>query len=130
MFNYLGSKTADYTTTTLQVSPQVSLPMAGDKSQVMHDLDDGSLSVVGLSSTSFFDVQLQWSYINETDKVTIMDFWHNPLKADGRRRTFYWLHPTDGHTYTAQFTSPLIVEQRPGTMGIQTITLRVTGVKP
>ena len=129
MYNYLSDKTADYTTATLSIASQVSLPQTGDKPQVVHELDDG-VTVVGLSSSSYFIVQLQWPYISESDKNTIMSLWHSSSKADGRRRTFYWQHPTDGHTYTVRFMSQLIVDQRPATLGVSTITLRVEGNKP
>lgn len=130
MYNYLGPKTADYTAEILQIKSQVIIPETGNKSQVVHGFDDGSVSVVGLSSSSFFDVQLQWPRILPADKIMIMDLWHNPAKADGLRRSFYWAHPTDKHIYTVKFTSPLVVERRPVTMGIQTLSLRVEGNKP
>jgi len=130
MYRYLSTKTADYTTTTLEIPSQVVLSQSGNKSQVSHDFDDGSLAVVGLSSSSYFDVQLQWNYITEANKDIILDLWHNPLKADGMRRTFYWKHPKTLKYYTVQFTSPLVVDDIPAAMGIQTVSLRVSGNKP
>jgi hypothetical protein len=131
MYRYLTAKAADYTATVLDIPSQVSLPQTGDKNQVAHDFDDYSVAVVGLSSGSIFDIQLQWSYVSEANKDIIMDFWHNSSKADGRRRTFYWQHPTQNKTYTVRFTSPLMTEERPGNiMSVQTLSLRVEGNKP
>jgi len=130
MYRYLTTKTADYTTTMLEIPSQVTLSQSGNKSQVSHDFDDGSLAVVGLSSSSYFDVQLQWNYITECNKDIILDLWHNPLKADGMRRTFYWKHPKTLKYYTVQFTSPLVVDDVPAAMGIQTVSLRISGNKP
>jgi len=130
MYRYLATKTADYTTTMLEIPSQVVLSQSGNKSQVSHDFDDGSLAVVGLSSSSYFDVQLQWNYITEANKDIILDLWHNPLKADGMRRTFYWKHPKTLKYYTVQFTSPLVVDDIPAAMGIQTVSLRISGNKP
>jgi len=130
MYRYLTTKTADYTTTMLEIPSQVTLSQSGNKSQVSHDFDDGSLAVVGLSSSSYFDVQLQWNYITEANKDIILDLWHNPLKADGMRRTFYWKHPKTLKYYTVQFTSPLVVDDVPAAMGIQTVSLRISGNKP
>ena len=131
MYRYLTAKTADYTATILDIPSQVSLPQTGDKNQVIHDFDDYSVAVVGLSSGSIFEIQLQWSYVSESNKDIIMDLWHNSSKADGRRRTFYWKHLTQNKTYTVRFTSPLTTEERPGNiMSVQTLSLRVEGNKP
>ena len=76
MYRYLTAKTADYDY-TLDIPSQVSLPQSGDKNQVIHDFDDYSVAVVGLSSGSIFEIQLQWSYVSESNKDIIMDLWHN-----------------------------------------------------
>ena len=131
MYRYLTAKTADYTATILDIPSQVSLPQTGDKNQVIHDFDDYSVAVVGLSSGNIFDIQLQWSYVSIPNKATLMSFWHDTTKADGYRRSFYWKHPTDDHTYTVRFTSSLTTDERPGGLhGIPTVSLRVEGNKP
>lgn len=131
MYNYLSNKTADYTAATFSVKPTTVLPQAGKKSQVVHEYDDGSVSVVGLSSTSYFDVELQWAYISPTDYSTLMGFYHDATKADGMRKTFYWLHPVDGKYYTVRFMSPLRTSFDPvGHRSVDVINLRVEGNKP
>lgn len=131
MYRYLTEKEADYTPETLDIPCQVSLPETGDKQQVVHVFDDGSISVIGLSTTSFFDLQLQWSYISESDKDVILSLWHSASKADGRRRTIYWEHPTDNHTYTIRFMSELKIERFPGLiMSLGPVNIRVEGNKP
>jgi hypothetical protein len=131
VYRYLDEVDADYTTTPLSVTPTTILPQTGDKTQVVHEFDDGSVSVVGISTSNFFTVQLQWDYISAADHATLMDFWHNETKGAGRRRTFYWLHPVDGYTYTVRFMTPLTMVYKPaGWIGVETVTLRVEGVKP
>ena len=131
MYRYLSSKTADYTTTIFSVKPTTILPQVGDKSQVVHDFDDGTVSVIGLSSNTYFTVELQWAYIGATDHSTLMDFWNTSTKGDGRRRTFYWNHPLDGKYYTVRFTSPLsYAYDSVGHLSVNVITLRVEGNKP
>ena len=130
MYNYLSPKTADYQTTTLSFGLENTMPQKGNKSQVLHEFDDGSITVVGLSSNSYFDVSINLGYVSTTDKATIMDFWHNSAKADGMRRTFYWDHPTDEHTYTVRFMSELEIDYVNINIDIPSITLRVEGNKP
>ena len=131
MYNYLSNKVADYTAATLSVTPTTVLPQVGYKSQIAHELDDGSVSVVGVSTSSFFDVTLRWEYISNSDHATLIDFWHSETKGAGMRRTFYWDHPIDGHTYTARFMSNLTSKYDPvGNLSVNDVTLRIEGNKP
>lgn len=132
MFDYLSDAVADYTTTTLNIRPQKTLPTTGDKSQIVHKFDDGSVKVIGVSDTSYFDITLVWTAISDDDAGTIMDLWHDPAKANGRENTFYWEHPTDGHTYVARFMSPFKFTFTAGMVGYQKvgeIDIRVEGRK-
>ncbi len=131
MYRYLSYATPDCTD-ILSVRPQNILVQTGQKSQVIHDCDDGSVSVVGLSSASFFDVELQWDYISDADRSTIFELFHDPTKANGSARTFYWQHPiqVDGADvlYVVRFLSPLRIVYKPGLLrGIESMTLRVEG---
>jgi hypothetical protein len=129
MYNYLDTITADYTTETLNISPQQVMKIPGTKAQVVHKCDDGSVSVVSESDTSAFQVQCQWNHISETDHATIMDFYHDSSKANGMENTFKWLHPVDGYTYVVRFLTDLSSRHYPYPWpGIQTITLAVEGV--
>lgn len=131
MYRYLENKTADFTTETLSVKPTTILPQTGDKNQVVHEFDDGSVSVVGVSTSNSFTVELQWSYISLTDHATLMDFWFSETKGAGRSKTFYWLHPIDGKIYTVRFMTPLTSSYDPvGNLSVSTVTLRVEGTRP
>jgi hypothetical protein len=131
MYRYLTDKTADYVTTTLTVTPTVVLPQTGDKTQIVHTFDDGTVTVVGIASTNFFTIVLQWKYVPDVDHTALMDFWHNEAKGAGRRRTFYWEHPIDNKTYTVRFMSPFTTAYSSvGNLSIGTTTLRVEGNKP
>lgn len=131
MYRYLTDKTADYTAVVFEVKPTTTIPQTGDKTQVVHEFDDGSVSVIGVSSSNFFNVVLQWRSISDADQTTLIDFWHNEAKGAGRRRTFYWLHPIDGHTYTVRFMTVLSTSYDGlGNLSISQITLRVEGNKP
>ena len=130
MYRYLTNKTPDYTTTRLTVIPQVIMPQVGEKRQVVHEFDDGSVSVVGVSSSNYFTVELQWNYITTANQTILMDFWHSETKGAGRRRTFYWLHPVDGLYYVVRFMSPLTTTFHVGNRkSISSLTLRVEGLK-
>jgi len=105
MYDYLTTKTPDYTATTLSIRPQGELKYTGKKSQVAHEMDDGSIAVISVSDNSYFDVFIGWRILTESDAGTIMDFWHDTNKANGMEKSFYWAHPVDGHTYVAKFMS-------------------------
>ena len=129
MYNYLGTITADYTTETLNIAPQKIMKVPGKKAQSVLECDDGSVSVVSESETSYFQVQCQWDHLSETDHATIMDFWHNSSKANGMENTFKWDHPTDGYTYVVRFLTDLSSKHYPHPYpGITLITLSVEGV--
>lgn len=131
MYDYLSEVTPDYTTTELSVTPQDILEEEGEKTQKIHKFDDGSITVVDISSSVYFTVTLQWKYISETDSGTIVDLWNDTNKANGMKRTFYWQHPSDGHTYVARFLTPL----KRGYIGnskqhqINNVRLRIEGKK-
>ena len=128
MYRYLTSKTADYTSEAFEVKPTTTIPQTGKKTQVVHEFDDGSVSVIGISSNNFFDVVLQWRSISDADQATSMDFWHLETKGAGMRRTFYWLHPIDGKKYTVRFMGPLTTSYDGlGNLSISQIPLRVEG---
>ena len=131
MYDYLSSLAADYTTTELTVSPDTVIVEDGEKNQVVHTGDDGSEEIVTRSNTSIFYVELQWRNRSEADAGTIFDFYHDTAKGNGISSTFYWPHPTDGHTYTVRFAQaiPRSISQ-PNFHGFTSVRLRVKGYKP
>lgn len=131
MASYLDEVVADYTAVELQVTPHSILVEEGKKNQIVHEFDDGTVSVVTLSD-SYFTVTLQWDYLVEADKDTILDLYHNTSKADGMENTFYWHHPRETNIYVARFLSVLNLRhevQKPGAFVIPTVRLRIEGKK-
>ena len=129
MADYLPVKTADYNY-TLNITPQRVMPEEGDKKQVVHEYDDGDISVVTVSNASRFDITVQWTALDFADAGTIMDLWHDNNKANGRARTFYWQHPLETNVYVVRFMQPLTrvdAAGLPGHKEIQRIRLRVEG---
>lgn len=133
MYDYLSDKTADYTDTELDISPHDVMEEMGAKEQVEHKFDDGQVSIVTLSSDTYFFVNLVWNHLTDADSGTIFDFWNDENKANGRARSFYWSHPRDGHTYTVKFATDLgrsynaVIGSRSSISGMR---LRVLGNKP
>lgn len=139
MSDYLSSLTADYTDNNLSVTPQNTMVEAADKNQIVHEADDGTVAVVSLSDQTWFTVTLQWKAISTSDSDTILDFWADANKGNGRERTFYWEHPTekDGEgdvvVYTVRFLEPIsrvYSYNMPNHREIRQTKLRVEGVKP
>lgn len=128
MYN-LPTISADYTTTTLDITPNKVLTVVGAKAQVIHEMDDGSVAVVSESDTSAYQVQLQWDVLTEAEHAIIMDYWHNPLKANGMKRTFKWLHPITLVVYVVRFLTDLSSTHNTHEYkDISTITLAVEGI--
>ncbi len=120
--------TADYTTTTLSLAPQNVLVEDGAKKQVVHTFDDGSQEVITLSEQSVFFVTLQWDLMNESDSGTLFNMFHNSSMGNGLARSFYWEHPSDGHTYTVVFASVLPRNIKPGLVyGFSQVRLKILG---
>jgi len=124
----LPAISADYTTTTLDITPNKVLTVVGAKAQVIHEMDDGSVAVVSESDTSAYQVQLQWDVLTEAEHTIIMDYWHNPLKANGMKRTFKWLHPITLVVYVVRFLTDMSSTHNTHEYkDISTITLAVEG---
>ena len=131
MGKYLPEAVADYNY-TLAIEPHEMLPETGEKKQVVHEYDDGSLGVVEISNTPRFDVVLKWDSLSETDAGTLLDLWHSSDKANGRKYTFYWQHPKETNIYVVRFMESLrIVHTAEGGdyVRVEQVTLRVEGVK-
>lgn len=128
MYDYLSSATAD-NNYTLNVSPNKVIVEEGSKKQLVRIGDDGSEERISFSDDSIFYVTLIWTYKNESDAGTIMDFYHDADKGNGIAETFKWLSP-DGHIYTVRFDGPLR-RQLIATNGIRydfpSVRLRVVG---
>jgi len=132
MYKYLSSISANYTATTLTITPRNVFTEVGQKSQRVYQSDGGTVVVTTTSTSNWFLVNLQWPTICPTDAATIFDFWNDSNKGNGMARTFYWKHPLDGRTYTVRFfSSDLKREYIHDTYrNIMDVTLRVEGNKP
>lgn len=105
MYDYLPIVSPDYTSTTLSITPHGELTFIGRKSQIVHELDDGSITTISISDNAYFDVEIGWDMLSDSDAGTVMDFYFDSNKANAKENSFYWQHPEDGHTYVAKFTS-------------------------
>jgi len=108
IYDYVSTVTPDYSTTTLNVSPQEVIAEGFDKNQSCHDFDNNSRRVISYSDDNIIDLTYQWSKgINESDAGIILDFWADAAKANGRARSFKLYHKMDGHTYVVMFKDKL-----------------------
>ena len=131
MINYLSSATADYNY-TFSIEAQDVMEVSGDKKQIVHEFDDGSVSVVTKSDQSFFDVILKFDVLTPAEGNQIFALWHDADKANGRENTFYWQHPIELDTYVVRFMQ-LITRSNQHDRGLYSsisgIVLRVEGYK-
>lgn len=126
MYDYLSAVTPDYSTTTLDISPNEAIEEEGENNVVVHDFDDGSESRIVLSSTPVFYVTLNWKVITSEDAGTIIDFYYDSSKGNGTARTFKWQH-YDGHVYVVRFDQKLKRSFGRYSHGITSVTFKVLG---
>ena len=106
MYDYLSVATAD-NDVTLTLNAVGTLVEHGTKNQVIHIGDDGSEERIDLAGgTSIFYLDYPWKYLTESDAGTVMDFWHDAAKGNGRAESFKLAH-SDGHTYVVRFDTDL-----------------------
>lgn len=132
MYDYLpNTGSADYTTTSLTVSPQTEIKEEWKMNQVVHALDDATVEVITFTTTPIFFIHLSFHTMTESDIGTILDFFADSAKGNGKERTFQYNH-VDGHTYIVRFWTDLSrVARNAGTTftkavhGISTVVLQV-----
>jgi len=133
MWDQLSEVTPDYDY-TLNIRPTSNLDEEGDKNQDVLTADDNSDTVITISSTSVFYVDLVFEDIEEEDAGTIMDLYHDPSKANARARSFKWTHygeKSDQHTYTVKFADrPKRSVSAPHRYDVKNVKLKIIGRAP
>ena len=114
MYDYLSTVAPDNEETLSTPEPQDILTEKGLINQEIHLGDDGSEERIGLSDGAIFYVTLVWSGLEAADSGTILDFYFDAAKGNGRIESFKWAHPTDGHTYVVRFDTDLTRPQKSG----------------
>lgn len=127
MYDYLPTKAADYSTSTLSVSPSEVIPEEGGRPVLLNESDSGTIEAITLSTANSFTVTLAWAVISPADAATIVDFYYDAAKGDCGAKTILWQHGCDGHTYVARFLGKLPREWRVGYSAINKIQLRIEG---
>lgn len=130
--DHLGSVSADYNY-SLNLICHASIPKTGNKNQIIHEFDDGSVAVAAMSDNSWYDVEVDFFLLTSANATELFELYNNPSYANGSERTFYWYHPIDARYYTVRFMSPVILVDEhnfPGYARAEKVTLRVEGTKP
>jgi len=129
MYDYLSVVAPDNDVTLSTPEPQDVLTEKGLINQEIHLGDDGSEERVGFSTAAIFYVTLVWSALTAADSGTILDFYFDAAKGNGRIESFKWDHPTDGHTYVVRFDSDLSRPQKSGGRihAIKSVRFKVLG---
>ena len=127
VYDFVSTITADYSTTTLSINAQGTVSEEGFKNQFIHLADDNSEERITLTTGSIFYVSFEWKQLSESDSGTILDFYHDPLKANGMGNSFKWAGH-DGHTYVARFDCKLTrTGNAKSRWGLPGIRLRILG---
>lgn len=126
IYDYVSSASADYSSTSMSLTPQEAIPEYGEKNGIIHLGDDGSEERISLSNTSVFDIELKWKSISEEDAGTLIDFYHDSNKGNGTTRSFIWDH-YDGHSYAVRFLSGVPRSLNGFSRQMVSVKLRVLG---
>lgn len=132
LYDFLTDISPDYTA-TLSVDPQDIIYISGEKEIEIHRGRGRSEERVILSDESKFWVKLQWRYLIEADHSTLFDWYHDPVKACGTARTFWWSPPAqyDAHVYVVRFDCRWeSFMQNYKNYGVASLLLYVAGRKP
>ena len=122
-----GTIVADYNA-SLTIKAMGRVTEEGYKNQVIHIADDNSEERITLTTGSMFYVSWDWEVLSESEAGVVMDFYHDPAKANGMGRTFKWV-AHDTKTYVARFDCKLSRSgQNVSLWGYSGIRLRILGV--
>ena len=132
MYEFLPDATPDYEA-TLSVSPQKIMTLSGGKEIVIHQGRGINEERIILSDQTKFQLKLQWNILTRANWDTLFNWYHDPDKACGVGKSFWWSAPSqyDAHTYVVRFDSlwDSFVESFE-TFGVPTMLLYVLGRKP
>jgi len=91
------------------------------------ETDDGDEERVSMSLPDF-RVTLHLPRLTKNQLESLIDFYINETKANGKLRSFKWTHPADGCVYVVRFDSDLVDVVRHGLFTDELdVALRVLG---
>jgi hypothetical protein len=109
----------------LEVVPTRIMTRKRTRNNFEYEFEDGQTRVVNLSDVKE-EIELQWDYISETDRETILDWYHNSSKANGIKNTFWWEDPRSNEIEVVRFSGPLKTVFQPGFLqSIDKIKLKI-----
>lgn len=110
------------------VPPVVDIPERVTKKDIIHVADDGSEERMESGSGFSFYISISWNALSASDAGTVLDFWADPNKGNGKVNSFKYVH-YDGYTYVVRFDSDLTrIRLFAGdAFRIDSFTLRVLG---
>ena len=128
MADYLPYKTPDHD----GVFPNIPIESFSENiaaSSNVVETDDGDEERISLSLPDF-RVTLNLPKLKKDQLESLIDFYVDETKANGKLRSFKWTHPVDGCTYVVRFDSDLVDVVRHGLYSDElSVTLRVLGVE-
>ena len=106
MYDFLTDEVPDYEG-YLPVDPQIVLGVSGGKEVNINRGRGRSEERIILSDTSKFWFRVRWNGLKPADQESLFAFYHDPNKACGTGRSFWFSAPTqyDSHTYVVRFDS-------------------------
>lgn len=125
IYDYVSTVSPD-NNETLSVDPQTVITEIATKNDVIHLMDDESEERVGLSSSFVFYIMIRYDLLNESDAGTVIDFFCDASKGNGKLSSFKFDHP-DSHTYVVRFDEDITKLKDPINYSFKTIRLKILG---
>jgi len=100
-YDYIDAASADKDE-TLNLDARGDVKEHVFKRQAVHEMDDGADRVVTLAAKWQVFFYIPFSALTESDSGTLLDFYMNTDKGNGKANTFKYVHG-DGHTYVVRF---------------------------
>lgn len=126
IYDYVSTISPDKDVTMTLQSRNV-LTEFGTKNDVIHRGDDESEERIDLSGgdPNIF-ITANYTSLSESDAGTIMDFWFDAEKGNGKINSFKFDHP-DGHTYVVRFDCNFERVMKPTVWDVANVRFKVLG---
>ena len=103
--NYLPTIQADYIDDIFLLRPNKSIEFQFDKPTSSFVPDGGISDIVDLSDYFDIIINLNFDYLNQTNKNFILDLYLDDYKADGLNKSFIFKYPGESEYYICKFTN-------------------------
>ena len=100
--DYLSAATADFSDSTLTLTPHNTMGYAVNQHQDVIPFEDATETRLDLDDAPSFFTDVTWSNLTATNCGIALNYMMASGRGNGVTRTFEWQHPTDGYSYVVR----------------------------